>query len=54
MKIIVFIFSSFVIDDRAIILDHGSPSAKNQIKQLAAAEGKFFFLTLCLQGQHRQ
>lgn len=31
------------LDNRAIVLDHGNPSMKNQMKALAAAEGKFCY-----------
>lgn len=39
-----FCLFPFGVDDRAIILDHGNPSMKNQIKQMVAAEGKVFLV----------
>lgn len=32
------------LEHRAIVLEHGNPSMKSQIKQLAAVESKFLLL----------
>lgn len=43
-----FLFFLFLADVRAIVLEHGNPSMKSQMKALAAAESKFLFMYITI------
>ena len=43
-----FFFFFFLADVRAIVLEHGNPSMKSQMKALAAAESKFLFMYITI------
>lgn len=49
LSLLVFIF--IFADDRAIVLDHGNPSMKSQVKAFAAVESIYFlpqFFSFCI------